>query len=108
MKQTTTDYCPHCRGVDLVKNGHSRNSTQRWRCNTCKKSFQMEFRYNAHKAGIKESILKYTLNSSGVRDISRILQIDKNTVIAVLKKNSKNQSSSAKYDGKRTTYKLRS
>ena len=89
MQHTTTLTCPHCRGTDLVKNDHSRNGTQRWRCNKCEKSFQMEFRYNAHKAGIKQKILEYTLNSSGVRDISRIVQINKNTVIAVLKKTPK-------------------
>lgn len=108
MQHTTTLTCPHCRGTDLVKNGHSRNGTQRWRCNKCNKSFQMEFRYNAHKAGIKEKILEYTLNSSGVRDISRILQINKNTVIAVLKKNAKNKPPPTKHDGKRATNKLRS
>ena len=89
MQHTTTLTCPHCSGTDLVKNGHSRNGTQRWRCNKCNKSFQMEFRYNAHKAGIKEKNLEYTLNSRGIRDISRILQINKNTVIAVLKKTPK-------------------
>jgi transposase-like protein len=64
----------------------------------------MEFRYNGHKAGIKEKILEYTLNSSGVRDISRLLQINKNTVMAVLKKNAENQP----LPGRTTTNKHRS
>jgi transposase-like protein len=31
-----------------------------------------------------------TLNSSGVRDIGRVLKINKNTVVSVLKKNAEN------------------
>src|SRR5258706_6440388 len=83
--------CPHCKGLDLVKNGHSRNGTQRWRCNSCKKSFQLEYHYNAHKPNIKEQIIELTLNSSGVRDIGRLLKISTNTVLSELKKNSQNQ-----------------
>ena len=101
MQHTTTLHCPHCSSDDLVKNGHSRNGTQHWRCNTCKKSFQMEFRYNAHKAGIKDQIIEQTLNSSGVRDISRLLKISKTTVISTLKKNSKNEPIHSRYSRKK-------
>ncbi|MDR2806219.1 MAG: hypothetical protein LBB85_11425, partial [Dysgonamonadaceae bacterium] len=51
-----------------------------------RKSFQLNYPYNARKQGIKEQIAELTLNSCGVRDISRILQINKNTVISELKK----------------------
>ena len=70
----------------MVKNGHNENGIQRWHCNTCKKYFQLEYRYNACKPGVKEKIIELTMNSSGVRDISRTLQINKNTVISELKK----------------------
>jgi transposase-like protein len=83
--------CIHCEDSNLVKNGHSENGTQRWRCNACKKSFQLDYRYNAHKPGVKAQISELTLNSSGVRDIGRILKISKNTVLAELKKNDQNQ-----------------
>jgi len=73
----------------LQKNGHSENGTQRWRCNECRKSFQLTYRYNARKPGVKEQITVLTLNSSGVRDIGRILGINKNTVVSGLKKNAK-------------------
>jgi transposase-like protein len=91
MKHYNIITCPHCGGDDLVKNGHRKYGTQCWRCNNCKKYFQFEFRYNARKPGIKEQIIELTMNSSGVRDISRTLKINKNTVIAVLKKNTPNQ-----------------
>lgn len=91
MLHTTSISCPHCQGNDLVKNGHSPNGTQRWRCNTCKKSFRLTYRYRASEQGVKEKIIAMTLNSSGVRDISRVLRVDKNTVVSVLKKNAKNE-----------------
>ena len=83
--------CPHCKSCDLVKNGHSENGTQRWRCNNCRKSFQLDYRYNARKHGVKEQIIELTLNSSGVRDISRVLKINRNTVMSELKKNAKSK-----------------
>jgi len=91
MKHYHVVTCPHCGSDDLVKNGHRKDRTQRWHCNNCKKYFQFEFRYNARKPGVKEQIIELTMNSSGVRDISRTLKINKNTVIAVLKKNASNQ-----------------
>ena len=98
--------CIHCSSSNLVKNGHSENNTQRWHCNDCKKNFQLDYRYNARRPGIKEKIYELTLNSSGVRDIGRILKISKNTVITELKKNTKNQSLSVNYSGIWTTWTL--
>jgi len=51
-------------------------------------SFLLTYRYHARKPGVKEQINVLTLNNCGVRDISRTLQINKNTVIAGLKKTS--------------------
>jgi transposase-like protein len=83
--------CPYCKQSDLQKNGCRPSGIQYWRCKKCGKCFQLEYRYNARKQGIKEQITELTLNSSGVRDISRILRINKNTVISELKKNDKNE-----------------
>jgi transposase len=102
MKHYHLITCPQCNGDDLVKNGRSENSIQRWRCKSCKKSFQLDYRYQAWKPGVKEQIVELTMNSSGVRDISRTLQIDKNTVIAELKKNAKREPLSARPDGNKT------
>jgi len=84
--------CPYCSGSDLYKNGKSSNGTQRWFCKGCGKYFRKEYSYNAYKPGVREKIIDMTLNSSGVRDIGRVLQISKDTVCAVLKKNAKNES----------------
>ena len=79
-------HCPHCNGTDLQKNGKSSPDTQRWFCKGCKKYFRLEYRYNACNQGVKEKIIGLALNSSGVRDIGRVLSISKDTVTTVLKK----------------------
>ena len=86
MRQYSTIICRYCGGDDLVKNGHSRNGTQRYRCNRCQKSFQTQYSYHAWEPGVKEQIEVQTLNSCGVSDISRNLEISKSTVISELKK----------------------
>ena len=86
MKQYIQIECPFCQSDDLVKNGHSENGTQRYRCKLCRKSFQREYLYRAWLPEVKQQIEEQTLNSSGIRDISRNLGIAKNTVIAELKK----------------------
>ena len=78
--------CSHCESQDVCKNGKRPNGIQRWLCNGCGKSFQTHYTYEASKPKVKDKILEQTLNSSGVRDISRNLGVDKNTVIAVLRK----------------------
>ncbi len=65
MKQYIRITCRRCSEDDLVKNGHSRNGTQRYLCRRCGKSFQAEYSYNAWLPGIKEQIETQTLNSSG-------------------------------------------
>jgi len=86
MKQYIQINCPFCQSDDLVKNGQSEHGTQRYRCKTCRKSFQWEYLYRAWLPEVKEQIVEQTLNSSGVRDIRRNLGVAKNTVIAELKK----------------------
>ena len=80
--------CPSCNCNDIVKNGHHPNGDQRFRCKKCKKSFQLKYRYNANQPGMGQKIDNQILNSSGVRDTARILQINPNTVVNHLKKKS--------------------
>ena len=83
--------CPECDGTHICKNGQSENGTQRWLCldkDCSRRSFQLTYKYNAHKPGVKDQIDSQTLNSSGVRDIARNLSINKNTVCNHLKKRS--------------------
>jgi transposase-like protein len=91
MIHTEEIQCPYCENKNLQKNGKSSNGLQRWYCKQCGKYFQREYVYNAWKHGIKEKIIELTLNSSGVRDIGRVLKISKDTVVSVLKKNATHQ-----------------
>ena len=86
MNQFVHLTCRYCQSGDLIKNGHSENGTQRYRCNACGRSFQRGYTYNAWKEGTKEQIDEMTLGRSGVRDIGRTLKISPNTVVAPLKK----------------------
>ena len=89
MIHSETIRCPYCNDDNLQKTGKSVSGLQRWHCKKCGKYFQREYIYNARRHGIKEKIIEMTLNSSGVRDIGRVLKISKDTVVAVLKKNAK-------------------
>jgi len=69
-----------------MKMGKQANGTPRCKCKKCGKTFQTEYISRGASPQIKEMIVKMTLNGSGIRDISRVLGISRNTVSAVLKK----------------------
>lgn len=78
--------CANCRQAKgVVKNGKAETGHQRYLCRNCKKSFQLEYVYNANQPGTHHQIIDMTMNGSGVRDIGRVLKISPTTVIAHLK-----------------------
>ena len=78
--------CMVCDSENVVKNGTQANGRQRLLCKECGKSFQVEYANNGSKLDTKFMIIKMSLNGSGIRDISRVLEISTNTVLDVLKK----------------------
>lgn len=56
-----------------------------FRCLDCKKSFQLDYAYEARKPGVKEKIVEMAMNSSGVRETGRVLNVSYNTVLSTLK-----------------------
>jgi len=66
--------CRYCERTDLQKTGKCQNGAQRYFCTSCKTYFHLTYRYNACKEEVKEKIIEMTLNSSGVRDIGRMLK----------------------------------
>ena len=82
--------CPHCEGLDLVKNGKSYSGHQRYRCKGCCRAFQLAYEYNAWKPDTQSQIESQILNGSGIRDIGRNLKIAKDTVVNRLKKKANN------------------
>ena len=80
--------CPYCGEVDVVKNGINKRGAQKYHCrkNDCKSYFLLDYAYNGSKPGIDEQIIKMTANASGIRDISRVLDVSKQKVQDTLKK----------------------
>lgn len=71
-----------------MKSGKNAHNTQRYRCqnNECAtQTFMLKYRYKACESGIKKIVVEMAINSSGIRDTSRVLGIHKNTVISILK-----------------------
>jgi len=58
-----------------VKNGKTANKKQKYWCKNCRKQFITDYTYQGCRPFIRSLILKMTLNSSGIRDISRVLQM---------------------------------
>jgi IS1 family transposase/transposase-like protein len=77
--------CPHCHGTSVNKRGFSAVGTQRYWCKTCQQTFQLHYRYNACKPGMKDHILDQTMNGSGVRDIGRSSQVSTGTVLSTIR-----------------------
>lgn len=72
-----------------MKNGFQISGKQRCYCKICKLSQQKSYTYNAYKQNIDGLIYKLLVNSCGIRDISRVLNISKNTVNSRILKNRK-------------------
>lgn len=80
--------CPNCHSSHIMKSGKNAQNIQRYRCKNsiCPTiTFMLDYRYNACAPGIKEKVVEMAINSSGIRDTARVLKIDKNTVISILK-----------------------
>ena len=80
--------CPSCNQTDVQKNGLGRKGNQRYLCDNehCqKKSFMLEYHYNACDLRVKEKIIRMAINSAGIRDTERVLGVSKTTVIKTLK-----------------------
>ncbi len=79
---------PKLRCSTLLKSGKNAQDIQRYRCknSACPtQTFMLDYRYNACVPGIKEKVVEMAINSSGIRDTARVLNINKNTVISILK-----------------------
>ena len=80
--------CPYCESDKIVLYGKYRTGRQRYLCRNeaCShKTFQLEYKNNASKPGVKKKIIEMAMNGAGTRDTGRILGISKDRVTAVLK-----------------------
>ena len=77
--------CPTCFSKNVNLYGKTKLNKQRYRCKNCHRAFILDYSYNGHKKQVLEYIVPMTLNGSGIRDISRVLNISVNTVLNVIR-----------------------
>jgi len=81
--------CPHCQSEAVVKYGKTSNGKERFRgqqTTQCGRTFLRSYAYPGCLPTVKRQIVEMTLNGSGIRDITRVLQVGPNTVLKELKK----------------------
>jgi transposase-like protein len=81
--------CPYRGSGEVVLYGKNNSGKQRLLCrnNECdRKTFLLDYTYNACKPGVRQTIVDMAMNGSGTRDTGRVLGVSKDTVTAVLKK----------------------
>ena len=77
--------CPHCSSLNLKKNGKTANKKQKYYCHNCRHQFITDYAYQGARPAIRSLILNMTLNSSGIRDISRVLSVSTTTILKVIR-----------------------
>ena len=76
--------CPHCRCVDVVRDGKQRNGEQRYRCNIVdcpRRSFLLQYRNQGRLPAVKQRMVDMALNGRGIHDTARVLGVSPTTVI---------------------------
>ena len=80
-------HCPACQRPEAVyRHGKATDGTQRYRCTSCRRTFQVRYRHKIHDPGTRARITELALNGSGIRDTARVLGISPQTVMRELKK----------------------
>lgn len=78
--------CRFCEQTEPVKkHGNGTGGYQRYRCQMCKRTFQLDYSYNACKPGVKDKVVELAINNAGIRDTARALHISINAVVRTLK-----------------------
>lgn len=74
--------CPFCQQTHSVKK-HGLGSTghQRYRCQDCCRSFQLDYEYRACQPDTNDKIIDLTMNNTGIRDTARALNISINIFV---------------------------
>ena len=77
--------CPHCEGTKVKKNGKKANGNQNFYCHPCGKQFQFSYAYKGADPRIKRQVRSMSLNSSGIRDIHRVLGVSIVCILSILR-----------------------
>ena len=86
-----TILCRYCGESNVIYAGKNSAGNQRCKCKDCGKIFLLSYTNRACAPGVKEQILEMAKNASGIRDTARVLQVNRNTVMATLKKKGRSE-----------------
>lgn len=76
--------CCYCSNT-CIKKGKQKSGVQKYYCRICNKYQQTNYCKNACDINTNKMIIKLLCNGSGIRDISRVLEISPTTVISRIK-----------------------
>ena len=77
--------CPRCASRHVKKNGTTANRKQKYRCLDCHRQFITDYTYRGWMPVLRDLIVPLTMNSSGIRDIARVLSISTQTVMKTIR-----------------------
>jgi insertion element IS1 protein InsB len=77
--------CPRCASLHVKKNGTTSNGKQKYQCLDCRRQFITDYTYRGCQPSVRELVVPMTMNSSGIRDIARVLSISTQTVMKVIR-----------------------
>ena len=81
--------CPYCQSTEVIKAGKQAKGSQPYRCQNwqCERRiFLLQYQDRGRIPEIRCQVVDMALNGSGIRDTARVLRISPTTVIAVVKK----------------------
>jgi IS1 family transposase len=70
----------------VKKNGTTSNGKQKYQCTHCRRQFITDNTYRGCQSFIRELVVPMAMNSSGIRDIARVLSISTQTVMKTIRK----------------------
>lgn len=77
---------PVCKQTESVKkHGLGKAKFQRYRCQSCCRTFQLDYAYRFCQSDMKAKIVDLAMNNSGIQDTARALHISINTFVSTLK-----------------------
>ncbi|OZI15028.1 IS1 family transposase, partial [Sodalis-like symbiont of Philaenus spumarius] len=68
---TVSVHCPRCHLDEIYRHGLRPTKHERFRCQCCRRVFQLTYRYEARKLGVKNHIVDMAFNGAGVRNTAR-------------------------------------
>ncbi|HEY1349543.1 MAG TPA: IS1 family transposase [Ktedonobacteraceae bacterium] len=72
--------CPFCKSNNIVRNGHSPNGKQKYRCRDCKRQTRENPSPRGYSEEEKAKILQAYDERKSLRSLKRIFGVERNTV----------------------------